>query len=54
MLYGNVAAGGTHVARLMVGMVGLEHGIDDRPLTIFTVAYCCSLCSPRASAPTTS
>jgi low temperature requirement protein LtrA len=54
MLYGNVAAGQTHVVRLMIGMFGLgvmaasvpgvahavlEKGDDGRPLTVFTLAY---------------
>ena len=54
MLYGNVAAGGAHVTRLILGMVGLgvmavsvpgiahtvvEHGTGDRASTVFTVAY---------------
>ena len=54
MLYGNVAAGQTHVVRLMVGMFGLgvmaasvpgvthavlQDGHDVRPLTVFTAAY---------------
>jgi low temperature requirement protein LtrA len=53
MLYGNVAAGQTHVMRLMVGMFGLgvmaasvpgvTHAVLEdgsvRPLTVFTVAY---------------
>jgi low temperature requirement protein LtrA len=54
MLYGNVAAGQTHVVRLMVGMFGLgvmaasvpgvtnavlEDGDGVRPLTVFALAY---------------
>ena len=54
MLYGNVAAGQTHVVRLMVGMFGLgvmaasvpgvthavlEDGESGRPLTVFAIAY---------------
>ena len=54
MLYGNVAAGGAHITRLILGMVGLGvmavsvpgvahvvigHGTGNRPLTVFTVAY---------------
>ncbi|MCX5065963.1 low temperature requirement protein A [Micromonospora lupini] len=54
MLYGNVAAGRTHVLRLMVGMFGLGvmaasvpgvahtvlgHGTDIRPLNVFAIAY---------------
>ncbi|MEO6086655.1 MAG: low temperature requirement protein A [Umezawaea sp.] len=54
MLYGNVAAGKTHVLRLMIGMFGLGvmvasvpsvahsvlgHDGDVRPLTVFAIAY---------------
>ena len=54
MLYGNVAAGQTHVVRLMVGMFGLgvmaasvpgvthavlEDGESGRALTVFAIAY---------------
>ena len=54
MLYSNVAAGQTHVLRLMIGMFGLGamaasvpdvahtvlgHGGGTRPLTVFTIAY---------------
>ena len=54
MLYGNVAAGQTHVLRLMVGMFGLgvmaatvpgvahtvlEHGANSLPLNVFAIAY---------------
>jgi low temperature requirement protein LtrA len=54
MLYGNVAAGQTHMIRLMIGMFGLgvmaasvpgvAHtalggGNSDRPLTVFAIAY---------------
>jgi low temperature requirement protein LtrA len=54
MLYSNVAAGHTHVIRLMIGMFGLgvmaasvpgvahtvlEHGDSVRPLTVFAIAY---------------
>ena len=54
MLYGNVAAGKTHITRLMIGMFGLgvmaasvpgvAHTVlgdrnSDRPLTVFAIAY---------------
>ena len=54
MLYGNVAAGHTHVIRLLIGMFGLgvmaasvpgvahtvlEDGDSVRPLTVFAIAY---------------
>jgi low temperature requirement protein LtrA len=54
MLYSNVAAGKTRVARLMIGMFGLGvmvasvpgvahsvlgHDGDTRPLTVFAIAY---------------
>lgn len=54
MLYGNVAAGQTHVLRLMVGMFGLgvmaatvpevahtvlDHGAESLPLNVFAIAY---------------
>jgi low temperature requirement protein LtrA len=54
MLYGNVAAGQTHITRLMTGMFGLGvmaasvpgvahtvlgDGNSDRPLTVFAIAY---------------
>ncbi|MFN8196174.1 MAG: low temperature requirement protein A [Nocardioidaceae bacterium] len=54
MLYGNIAGGGTHVARLLVGMFGLgvmaasvpgvahallEDGHAGRPLHVYAIAY---------------
>lgn len=54
MLYGNISAGRTRVVRLMIGMIGLGvmaasvpgvahtvlgHGNDQRPVTVFVIAY---------------